>query len=211
MSQEYFDIYNEHMEHIGSKPRSEVHKKGYWHKSFQCWFICKEGSEEYILFQKRHANKDTYPNLLDITAAGHLSAGETVKDAARELKEELGVAIDFKELTSVGVIREEKVEDSFIDREFGNVFIYNCSIPMEEFVLQADEVVGMYKASLNEVRSLFEGKLGYIYVEGYNINELGEKEAITLKVSVQDFVPHDLSYYKKIFEDAKKNLTTAEN
>jgi isopentenyldiphosphate isomerase len=206
MKQEYFDIYNENMEHVGTQLRSVVHKKGYWHKSFQCWFVCKEGSEEYILFQKRHADKDTYPNLLDITAAGHLSAGETVQDASRELQEELGIAVDFKELQPLGIFKEEKVEINFIDREFGNVFLYCCEMPMEDFTLQADEVVGMFKAKLKETIMLFHKKQDSIIMEGYEINASGSKKKVNLKVSLNDFVPHDLNYYNKVLEAADKLL-----
>lgn len=202
MKQEYFDIYNENMEYIGTELRSEVHKKGYWHKSFQCWFVCREGSGEYILFQKRHADKDTYPNLLDITAAGHLSAGETVEDASRELEEELGIAVDFKELHLLGIFKEEKIEVNFIDREFGNVFLYCCGMPMEDFTLQADEVVGMYKAKLKDAIMLFDKKQDNIIVEGYEINALGGKKNVNLKVSLRDFVPHDMNYYNKVLEAA---------
>jgi isopentenyldiphosphate isomerase len=206
MKQEYFDIYNENMEHIGTELRSIVHKKGYWHKSFQCWLVCKEGSEEYILFQKRHVYKDTYPDLLDITAAGHLSAGETVQDASRELKEELGIAVDFKELQPLGIFKEEKVEINFIDREFGNVFLYCCEMPMEDFTLQADEVVGMFKAKLKETIMLFHKKQDNIIIEGYEINASGSKKKANLKVSLKDFVPHDLSYYNKVLEAADELL-----
>jgi isopentenyldiphosphate isomerase len=206
MRQEYFDIYNENMEHVGTELRSVVHKKGYWHKSFQCWFVCKEGSEEYILFQKRHADKDTYPNLLDITAAGHLSAGETVEDASRELQEELGIAVDFKELQPLGIFKEEKVEINFIDREFGNIFLYCCEMPVEDFTLQADEVVGMFKAKLKETIMLFHKKQDSIIIEGYEINVLGSKKKVNLKVSLKDFVPHDLNYYNKVLEAADKLL-----
>jgi isopentenyldiphosphate isomerase len=206
MKQEYFDIYNENMEHIGTELRSIVHKKGYWHKSFQCWLVCKEGSEEYILFQKRHVDKDTYPDLLDITAAGHLSAGETVQDASRELKEELGIAVDFKELQPLGIFKEEKVEINFIDREFGNVFLYCCEMPMEDFTLQADEVVGMFKAKLKETIMLFHKKQDNIIIEGYEINASGSKKKANLKVSLKDFVPHDLSYYNKVLKAADELL-----
>jgi isopentenyldiphosphate isomerase len=206
MKQEYFDIYNENMEHVGTELRSVVHKKGYWHKSFQCWFVCKEGSEEYILFQKRHADKDTYPNLLDITAAGHLSAGETVQDASRELQEELGIAVDFKELQPLGIFKEEKVEINFIDRELGNVFLYCCEMHMEDFTLQADEVVGMFKAKLKETIMLFHKKQDSIIIEGYEINASRSKKKVNLKVSLKDFVPHDLNYYNKVLEAADKLL-----
>jgi isopentenyldiphosphate isomerase len=192
------------MNHIGIELRSEVHKKGYWHKSFQCWFVYKDSEGVYILFQKRHADKDTYPNLLDITAAGHLSAGETVEDASRELKEELGIEVDFKELNSLGVIREQKAEENFIDYEFGNVFLYYCITPIESFKLQLEEVTGIYKAELDEIIKLFNSEVNHISIEGYEVNSNAEKMSTTLEVEVKDFVPHALGYYNKIFEAAKK-------
>ncbi len=202
MKQEYFDIYDENMKHVGTELRSEVHKKGYWHRSFQCWFTSKEGGEEYVLFQKRHADKDTYPNLLDITAAGHLSAGESVEDAARELKEELGISVDFKDLIPVGIITEEKIEENFIDREFGNVFLYYCNMPIEDFKLQAEEVVGMFKAKLKDAVRLFNNEVSYIILDGYETDAYGNKHYIKLRTSLKDFVPHDFSYYNKVFRAA---------
>ena len=211
MKQEYFDIYNENMVLIGTEPRSKVHKEGYWHKTFQCWFICDEGEKRYILFQKRHADKDTYPNLLDITAAGHLSAGETVVDGIRELKEELGLDIKFEELISIGVIQEKKVEENFIDAEFGNVFLYNCKIPIEEFILQAEEVVGMFKINLEDVIDLFENRKKYIDADGYEINRLENRQHMKLRLSKADFVPHDRNYYKKVFEAAREKKEIKNN
>lgn len=203
---EYFDIYNDKMEHIGTKPRTEVHKKGYWHKSFQCWFIFKEDEKEYILFQRRHEAKDTYPNLLDISSAGHLSAGESLEDGVRELEEELGVKVSFEELKPMGVIIEQKQEEYFIDNEFANVFLYNCKTPMESFELQAEEVTGMFKLEIDQVLDLFEGRLENIKAEGYELKENGEYNPISISVKEKDFVPHDLSYYKKILVSAKEYL-----
>ncbi|WNQ12825.1 NUDIX domain-containing protein [Paenibacillus aurantius] len=54
-----------------------------------------EQGEPCLLLQRRHPGKDTYPGLFDITAAGHLEAGENVSDGIRELKEELGTDLFF--------------------------------------------------------------------------------------------------------------------
>lgn len=208
MSIEYFDIYDENMKHIGTEPRSQVHKKGYWHKSFQCWFIFKENGKDYILFQRRHAEKDTYPNLLDISSAGHLSAGESLEDGVREIYEELGVKVKFEELIPLGVIVEQKEENYFIDREFANVFLYNSSIPMDKFKLQQEEVTGIFKLELEKVVQLFEGKISNIKAEGYELKSSGEYCAVSLSAAIEDFVPHDSGYYNKIFSSAKKYLHT---
>lgn len=208
MQVEYFDIYNENMEPIGSQPRSEVHSKGYWHITFQCWLIFEEEGKEYILFQKRHKDKDTYPNLLDITAAGHLKAGEKISDGVRELEEELGINVNYEELIKIEVIKERKVEDNFVDAELANVFLYNYNIPKKQFKLQEDEVVGIFKAELSEIKKLFKQIAKYIQIEGYEIDSLGKKQDIKLRVELKDFVPHKPSYYMKVFNAAEKYFNT---
>lgn len=207
MNEEYFDIYNEKMEHIGIEKRKLVHKKGYWHKSFQCWFVFKEDNKNYILFQKRHKDKDTYPNLLDITSAGHLITGENIKDGIREIEEELGVKVKYEDLISLGIMIEQKSGENFIDNEFANVFLYNCKIPMENFKLQKEEVTGMFKIPLDEAKALLEGEIKSLKAKGYVISENEEKSFITLEASVNDFVPHNLSYYKMVFDKATDILT----
>jgi isopentenyldiphosphate isomerase len=211
MSEEYFDIYNESMEYIGTELRSEVHKKGYWHKSFQCWFVFREDNKQYILFQKRHPDKDIYPNLLDTTAAGHFKAGEVLVDGIREVEEELGVNVNFDDLFSVGIIKEEKVEEEFIDLEFGNVFLYYSKVPMENFKLQTEEVTGIFKMDLEDIPRLFDKKLQYVNIEGYELGSKGEYHKIKLRVTEKDLVPHGLTYYYKIYNASKKYLTAADN
>lgn len=68
---ELFDIYDEHQVHIGVKERAAVHHDGDWHKVFHCWVVYR-GSDgiNYIVMQKRGPDKDTYPSLFDISAAG---------------------------------------------------------------------------------------------------------------------------------------------
>lgn len=206
MRVELFDIYNENMELIGIKPRSEVHKKGYWHKSFQCWLMFKENGKDYLLFQRRHPSKDTYPNLLDISSAGHLSAGETIEDGVREIEEELGIAVRYGELIPLGVIVERKKEENYIDNEFANIFLYHCQIPMEEFKLQAEELTGLFKILIVDLIELFEGRIQSIKATGFELDKNGNNQPLDLYVSAKDFVPHGLSYYRTIFNEAKDNI-----
>ena len=66
---EYLDILDENGNKTGeSRPRSEVHSKGYWHKGIHVWII---NSNKELLVQRRSANKDVYPNKLHISVAGH--------------------------------------------------------------------------------------------------------------------------------------------
>ena len=88
MSKEYFDILDENGNKTGkTKLRSEVHRDGDWHKAVHIWIINDNGN---ILLQRRCATKDSNPNMLDISSAGHLTAGDdSLSGAIRELKEEL--------------------------------------------------------------------------------------------------------------------------
>lgn len=205
---EYFDTYNENMEHIGIQTRAEVHRKGYWHVTFQCWLIFKEDGKQYILFQKRHKDKDTYPNLLDITAAGHLHAGEHISNGVREIKEELGIEVKYEDLIPLEVVKERKAENHFIDAEFANIYLYKCNTPIEQFKLQEDEVVGIFKVELSEVKKLFKHLEKYIQIQGYELDSLGKKHDIKLRAEVKDFVPHKPSYYMKVFNWAEKYFNT---
>ena len=59
-----------------------------------------------LLLQKRSVTKKSHPNCWDISGAGHIRAGESVIDGAiRELKEELGVEVEEKDLQYIATIK----------------------------------------------------------------------------------------------------------
>ena len=94
MADEIIDIYDCNMNHLGTAPRSQAHKEGLWHKAFHCWIVKRASDGNHrVLLQLRSKNKDSHPSLLDISAAGHLQAGETPKDGIREIEEELGLSL----------------------------------------------------------------------------------------------------------------------
>lgn len=117
--QEKLKIFDDNKNLLGLATRSDVHRIGYWHEAFHCWFISKEQGINYIYLQLRSKNKKDYPNLLDITAAGHLLADETVEDGVREIKEEIGIDVAFKELVKLGVIDYCVVQEGLLQKENG--------------------------------------------------------------------------------------------
>ncbi|WP_246469851.1 NUDIX hydrolase [Cohnella nanjingensis] len=148
---ERFDIYDEQGQWIGTATREETHAQGLWHRSFHCWLARRgEDGRTMVLFQRRTANKDTNPGCYDITIAGHLSAGETVEDAAREMEEEIGFSAPFERLTGFGTVREEDSGTArgvpYIDREVSAVFGCLTARSLDAFRLQPDEVAGLYEA-----------------------------------------------------------------
>ncbi|MFF2483157.1 NUDIX domain-containing protein [Paenibacillus sp. NPDC058071] len=202
MAEEYFDIYDDAMNPIGIATRKETHEKGYWHRSFHCWLTRREGDRRFVRFQLRADNKDTHPGHYDITAAGHLTAGETLQDAVRELEEELGVSASFEQLIPLGEVREEAVGSvrgiAFIDREVSHVFGLICDVPLAALKLQPEEVAGVYEADLEKLILLFEGALPELPVEGIELTDPNTPISVRRTVMVKDFIPREPGYYAGI-------------
>ncbi|MDP5272887.1 NUDIX hydrolase [Chengkuizengella axinellae] len=191
---EVLHIFDEDMNLIGQQPRDAVHKEGYWHETFHCWITVKEEGNTYLLFQKRASCKADYPNLLDITSAGHLLANETIKDGIREVEEELGLAVEFEDLVSIGTIKEEIKTDVIIDREFCHVFLYE-TVTMPAFQLQLEEVASIFKIKLNDVIDLFAGRLSEINA----VEITPSNENMDRIVHKNSFLNSYGSYYEHLF------------
>ena len=121
---EYFDVLDENGIKTGKiKLRSDVHKDGDWHKAVHIWILNKNGD---ILLQRRCATKDSSPNMLNISSAGHLSAGDdSLTGAIRELKEELNLDVKPEELNFIKTIKRtsKKYASAFINNEFDDLYI----------------------------------------------------------------------------------------
>lgn len=91
---ELFDVYDTSGQWIGVRPRSECHgNPALIHRSVHVVVFSRCRTK--ILLQKRSLAKDIQPGKWDTAVGGHVSAGETVEDAARrELAEELGIVVD---------------------------------------------------------------------------------------------------------------------
>ncbi len=201
---ERFDVYDEHERWIGTADRDEVHARGWWHHTFHCW-LCRIGEDgrAKVLFQMRAEGKDTNPGRFDITAAGHLAAGETPEDASRELKEELGVDIAFDRLTPFGRAREELEGTArgrrYVDREFSDVF--GCLLPGElsQLRLQEEEVAGVYEADAEQLVMLMKGAIPDLRASGI-VSRYGVLSPDETIVVADSFVPRPASYYIGVFE-----------
>lgn len=140
MSKEYFDLLDEFGNKIGkTKLRSEVHRDGDWHKGVHIWVI---NNDNEILLQRRCATKDSNPNMLDISSAGHLQAGDSSQEAAiRELKEELDLDVTKDELIFIETIKNSlRYTETFINNEFDDVYIVRTDKKISDLRFQKEEI-----------------------------------------------------------------------
>ena len=158
MTKEYFDLLNENGERIGkTKLRSEVHRDGDWHKAVHIWIINNKGD---ILLQRRCATKDSNPNMLDISCAGHLSAGDdSLTGAIRELKEELNLDVNKEDLEYIKTIKKSsKYTETFINNEFDDLYILRTDKKLEDMEYQKEEISEIMYVPYKEFKKMVQNK-----------------------------------------------------
>lgn len=143
---EWFDIVDENGHPTGEiVEREYAHRHGVRHRTAHLWLLREKDGHIQILLQKRSANKDSHPGCYDISSAGHIPAGVDYRPSAiRELKEELGVDADEKDLVFCAdrrVIWDDTFHGKpFCDRQVSRVFLMWLDLPEEKFVVDPNEV-----------------------------------------------------------------------
>lgn len=151
--EEYIDILTEEGKPTNEQAlKSAAHRLGLWHASAQIWIV---NSAKQVLLQKRASCKDSYPNLWDISVAGHLSAGDTAKQAAiREIQEEIGLQIDEQELRFLKKVKRSKIpKKGFLDNEYNYLFVVKKDFEITNLVLQKEEVKVVKWIAINELET----------------------------------------------------------
>ena len=136
---EYFDVLNEQGEFTDKVETREVcHEKGLWHRAIY-GFIFNEKGE--VLLQKRSQSKKLWPGLWDITAGGHVLAGEFGEQALiREVKEELGIEIKQEEIRYLVGSISSNVKGNIVNNHFNECYIITKQIDIDQIKLQKEEV-----------------------------------------------------------------------
>jgi len=198
---EYFDIYDEALNKIGVKARDDVHRDGDWHCVFHCWVIYRdESGTDYVIAQKRSANKKIFPEFLDISAAGHYATGETMHDGIREIEEELGLVVNFEDLIPVGRRVGINTYNGLIDREIADVFFYICDQPLAHYVYQKEELAGLIALDVDAGLRLFDHTISEMSAPTVGLGQS------TVSISLNDFVPTIDRYFHKILVLTKRCL-----
>jgi len=177
---EILDILNEKGEKIGvTKEKDQVHIDGDWHRAVHIWFINPKGE---LLIQRRSKTKINHPNMWDISAAGHVSAGEDSKiSALREIEEEVGIRLKESDLQHLGSLTQRSVlnERTYINNEYNDVYLVEMEIDTGKLNLQVGEVEEVRLIPWKEFRRWVQDKK-------------------------EDVVPHP-GEYKLLFEHLEKH------
>ena len=128
--------------------REVAHRRGFRHRTAHVWLVRrsrKHPGQIEVLLQKRSRDKDSFPGCHDISSAGHIPAGEEwIPSALRELREELGVVAEPKDLHFVGKRSFSSIGffhgRRFVNRQVSAVYFLWCDREAESFAFDPSEI-----------------------------------------------------------------------
>ena len=102
-----------------------------------------------MLIQRRSFNKKSWTGMWDITCGGSAIKGETSSQAIhRELKEELGLDIDFSNTLPFAT--------TYFSEGFDDLYVIEKDVNLKDLVFQEDEVCDAKWATKNEIKKMIK-------------------------------------------------------
>ncbi len=175
---ELIDIVNLKGEPTGNScMKSVAHQNGILHASVHIWFYTVD---QQVLIQKRSSQKNIFPNLWDVSVAGHIASLEKpITSAIREIKEEIGLSVSEKEMTYLGTWKEKhNHQNGLTDNEIHHIYTAKLNIDICLLKPQKEEVSDLKLIPINSF----------------------EKQC----TNISYFVPHHIDYYKYIVTQLKE-------
>ena len=142
-AEELVEIVDRDNSPIGAVTRRIMRQQNLIHRASYILVFNRQGQ---LFIQKRTATKDIYPGYWDLAAGGVVQAGETyLESAARELREELGVA----------GVKLKHLFDQYFEDENTKVWgrIFSC-VNNGPFTLQTEEIDYGRFIPLSEIETL---------------------------------------------------------
>jgi hypothetical protein len=178
-----------------------------WIGTFNLWIV-QDKPIPSIVYQQRSLDNAWAPGKLDVTAGGHYSAGEEIKDGMREVEEELGKRFRFKDLKYFG--RKIHVSPDVKGRERHNVvdiFMIKDISPLESYKLQESEVYAICACPIEDLIKVHSENRYEFIVRGIRSN----KEKIETQVTKDSFPYNWDNYHFKITLLAERFLKGEKN
>ena len=154
---EQLDIFDDTGRHLGTKARDAVHRDGDWHQVFHVLIVRAEpGRDPSVVLQRRSETKTAFPGLVDLSATGHLEAGERPREGIRELTEEMGIDADPADLVALGVRRiVEASGEGKLNKELAHFFLLADRRPLSRYRPDQREVSGVVEVGIARLLELF--------------------------------------------------------
>lgn len=140
MTEELFDVVDEHDQVIDTKPRSEVHRLRLRHRAVHIFVFRSDGR---MLIHLRSASKEEFPSVWTSSASGHVASRETYHNSAvRELQEELGITCPLRFVTKVAACEQTSFE-------FTELFRADCDA---EVTMDPEEIQEVRWQTIEEIK-----------------------------------------------------------
>jgi len=139
---------------VGEEYRDVIHKKGLLHAEVQVWCVTPDNR---LIFQHRAKDKDTYPDLLDATAGGHVDLGETFEESAKkELLEETGTHCEPVQILflQTDIRKATDPATGMTNNVRRNLYVLKQSVAIEDLHIESGKALGFVSYSFDELRNL---------------------------------------------------------
>lgn len=179
MADELIDICDENNNLLNiQKMKSEAHKNGLWHRASHIWIYNSKGE---VLLQLRAKEKLLYPDMWDVSAAGHVGAGEDpIISGLREVEEEIGLKPKEENLNFWMIRKVKAIFREIINNEFYYVYFFKFDGDIAQLKLQKEEVQK---------------------IQFFPIDKVEED----LKINPDKYVPHG-NYWFEVLAEIKNKL-----
>lgn len=190
-----------------AKPRGTVHLEGHWHLAFFCWIARPVARGVEILLQHRAARKDVWPLRFDASAAGHVRFGESLEEAAREVREELGIEVELADMVSLGRHRQQHDHaNGLVDREHHALHLLTPGPPDEAYRPDPREVAGLAWVDMDDLLGLVEGRLGEAPAR-YRAVDAPAAAFVERTLTATDLVPYEDGYHRRLVDAIRRHVT----
>ena len=187
------------------KSRAEVHRDGDWHRAIHVWVAGVDvGGAPFLMLQRRSPHKDTWPGRFDATVGGHYRAGESLAEALREVKEEIGIIPNLNDLRPLGVrVCANEAQPGIVDREIQDVFLLRDDRPLENFRPNPAELAALIRFPLQVLVPFLAGETSEIHGES---RTPAATRAEPISARIDDFIPTVDRYFLRVAIAAQQVL-----
>jgi isopentenyldiphosphate isomerase len=187
-----------------AKTRGTIHLEGHWHLAFFCWIARPGARGVEILLQHRAARKDVWPLRFDASAAGHIRFGESLEEAAREVREELGIEVELTDMIPLGRHRQQhKHANGLIDREHHALHLLTPGPADAAYAPHPREVAGLAWIDADDLLGLVEGRLNEATAR-YRAVDAPADAFVERTLTAADLVPYADGYHRRLIEEIRR-------